>query len=126
MLARILVVDDEEAMRITVEASLEGYDVQLAASAAEALEVLAQSDVDLVLCDLLMPEMTGAELYESLPSDSPLRSRFIFMSGGALPIAVESFVGLVRPPMLYKPFTLALLREVVAAALAAHGPASTP
>jgi CheY-like chemotaxis protein len=114
------VVDDDEAMRVTVEATLEGYEVVLAASAAEALAALAIAEFDMVLCDLLMPQMTGSELYESLEADSPLRSKFVFMSGGSLPIGVESFVALAQPRMLYKPFTIAQLREVVAELLLAQ------
>lgn len=123
MLARILVVDDDDAMRVTVEATLEGYEVLLAASAAEALALFTRVEFDLVLCDLLMPKMTGAELYESLDPDSPLRGKFVFMSGGSLPIGVESFVALTEPRMLCKPFTIAQLREVVEETLLAqaHG-----
>ncbi len=51
-MARILIVDDDEAMRITVEASLDGYDVQLAGSGAEALQHMSKADFEVVLCDL--------------------------------------------------------------------------
>ena len=111
-------------MRVTVAASLEDYEVELAASAAEALNALASSDFAVVLCDLMMPEMTGAELFEALPSDSPFRERFVFMTGGGLPIGLQSFVALASPRVLDKPFTVAQLREVVASAAQESAPTS--
>jgi CheY-like chemotaxis protein len=109
-----LVVDDEEYIRITIEATLEGYEILLAESALAAQEVLLSQEFDVVLCDLMMPGMTGLELFESLPADSPIRERFVFMTGGALPIAVESFLALATPRIISKPFTISKLREVVA------------
>jgi CheY-like chemotaxis protein len=110
---RVLVVDDDEGMRTTLEVSLDGYEVTTVESAILAQKLLQTGEYDVVLCDLMMPEMTGAELYDWLPADSPMRARFIFMTGGSLPIAVEAFVALATPEILSKPFTIAALREVV-------------
>jgi CheY-like chemotaxis protein len=113
---RVLVVDDDEGVRVTIEASLEGdYQVTTACSAALALSALGASanPFDVVICDLMMPEMTGPELFESLPEDSPLRKCFVFITGGNLPIAVESFVSLAAVPILKKPFTIAAIRAAV-------------
>lgn len=117
MAIRILVVDDDESMRVTMEACLDGYEVQVVASGREALAWMAASDFDVVLCDLMMPEMTGAELFESLAEDSPLRNAFVFISGGSWPLHIESFVAVAGPRLLNKPFTVTKLREVVAAVL---------
>ena len=62
-----------------------------------------------------MPEMTGAELYAALPEDSPVRDRFIFMTGGALPKAIQAFLALTSVPLLRKPFRVDDLREAVRA-----------
>jgi CheY-like chemotaxis protein len=117
MAIRILVVDDDESMRVTLEACLDEYAVQVVASGREAQAWIAKAEFDLVLCDLMMPEMTGAELYESLAEDSPLRDAFVFISGGSWPRHIESFVAEASPRLLNKPFTVANLREVVAAVL---------
>lgn len=112
---RVLIVDDDASMRITTAASLEHCDTHVVASAREAIECLAEQTFDVIVCDLVMPEMTGAELYASLPEDSPARDRFIFMTGGALPKAIQSFLALTSVPLLRKPFRVDDLREAVRA-----------
>src|SRR4030067_2758292 len=61
---RILVVDDEESMGKFMQIMLqkEGYEVTPAVSGSEALKVLKQKDFDLVIADLMMPEMNGLKL----------------------------------------------------------------
>ena len=70
---RILIVDDEESMRDTMEIMLkkEGFDVGSAESGAKALERIGQEDYDLVITDLKMPGMSGIELIEQLIEQSP-------------------------------------------------------
>ncbi len=105
-------------MRITTGAALDACEVHLAASAESALRRISDLKFDVVVCDLVMPVMTGAELYLALPEDSPLKKRFLFMTGGSLPLAIESFLALVSVPVLRKPFRVAELREAVGALLA--------
>jgi len=66
----ILVVDDEKNIRRTLGMVLqgEGYSVQGAASAEEALEILASEDVDLMVLDIRLPGMSGLEMLEQLRS----------------------------------------------------------
>ena len=66
---RILVVDDEPAVRRSVRSALtlEGYEVRLASEGAEALDVLASEHVDAVVLDLLMPGVDGLEVCRRLP-----------------------------------------------------------
>ncbi len=65
---RILVVDDEPAVRRSVRSALtlEGYEVRLAREGAEALDVLASEHVDAVVLDLLMPGVDGLEVCRRL------------------------------------------------------------
>lgn len=65
---RILVVDDEPALRQAVKRALgfEGYDVTFATDGVEALEVLASEPVDAVVLDVLMPRMDGLEVCRRL------------------------------------------------------------
>ena len=66
-MTKILVVDDEEMMRMVTKKILSSkYEVLTASSGAEALEIYEKERPSLVLTDLLMPGMTGFELYEEL------------------------------------------------------------
>ena len=71
--ARILVVDDENHVRSMIGATLErhGYDVQLASSGREALEVLAQNAFDLVLTDIVMQDGNGIMLLDRIRGKQP-------------------------------------------------------
>jgi putative nucleotidyltransferase with HDIG domain len=71
--ARILVVDDENHVRSMIGATLErhGYDVQLAASGREALELLAQNTFDLVLTDIVMQDGNGIMLLDRIRGKQP-------------------------------------------------------
>jgi len=62
--ARILVVDDEAAIRLTMDMLLRrhGYTVWTAANGSEALALMAQQPFDLLLLDLKMPELSGLEV----------------------------------------------------------------
>lgn len=80
----ILVVDDNEPVRVVAQMILQraGYRVQAASSAQEALEILARSEPrpQLVLSDVILPGMTGPELYREINSRYP-EIRAIFTSG---------------------------------------------
>jgi excisionase family DNA binding protein len=71
--ASILVVDDEEMVRLLFESTLEelGHKVTGAKSAAEGLELVKQRDFDLVFLDLKMPGMDGAELFRRIKEIKP-------------------------------------------------------
>jgi response regulator RpfG family c-di-GMP phosphodiesterase len=71
--AHILVVDDEEAVRTLLSARLvlEGHQCFTAETAEEALEKIGAGDLDLVLCDLWMPGMSGLELLKRVHSKTP-------------------------------------------------------
>ncbi len=70
----ILLVDDDQAVRESVARVLadENYEVVPAGDGAEALEIAAASEVDLVLLDLNMPEKSGWDTFERLTNDNPL------------------------------------------------------
>ncbi|MEO8199745.1 MAG: response regulator [Gemmatimonadota bacterium] len=115
----VLVVDDTSAVRITAFRMLSeaGFRVFEAASAAEALEVLqtARRPVDLIVMDVVMPEVSGVDLVHTIKDrwpDIPV----LFMSGYQAEVLVRE--GLERPDVLFlaKPFTRAeLLSKVVGA-----------
>jgi PAS domain S-box-containing protein len=83
-MARVLVVDDDEAcLRVVGEVLLsEGHEVNLAANGAEALAQAARSTPDLIISDILMPVMDGFTLCQKCKRDRRLRSvPFIFHTG---------------------------------------------
>ncbi|MDN5341673.1 response regulator [Oceanotoga sp. DSM 15011] len=63
-MARILIVDDEDNLRLLIKEELEeaGYDVIDASSAKKALEIFKEEDIDLLCTDIEMPDMNGLEL----------------------------------------------------------------
>jgi PAS domain S-box-containing protein len=114
--ARVLVVDDEPMVRRLVQVILGGEsEVDLAASAAEALErLLGPVSYDLVLCDLMMPEMSGAELCRRLEAERPEAARrIVYMTGGAVTESLDSHLEETARPRLDKPFTPSELRTFV-------------
>ena len=71
--ATILVIDDEETIRLLFKETLEeaGHKVMLADNALEGLELVKQKDFDLVFLDLKMPGMDGAELFRQIKTIKP-------------------------------------------------------
>ncbi len=119
--ATVLLVEDEDAVRSFASRALatRGYKVFEAGSGVEALEVMEREEgkIDLVLSDVVMPEMDGPTLLRHLRKRNPA-IRFVFMSG----YAEEAFRKNLGPDenfmFLPKPFTLKKLAETVKAAAA--------
>jgi len=134
MSPRILVVDDEACLRRTLERALRamGCDVVSAADAHLAYQLLDEADVDLVLLDLHLPQMSGDTFYLALTRRWPrLADRIVLMTGDTFAETEHWPRDLQRCPLLLKPFTLDHLRRMVMATLegpptegrASHGPA---
>jgi DNA-binding response OmpR family regulator len=81
-MARVLIVDDEATVRVTLQLLLEmeDHDCTLASDGAEALDRLRWEKFDLIVLDDLMPTMSGTELSQSLRSQGDL-TPIVFMSG---------------------------------------------
>jgi len=117
---RVLVVDDEAALRRTLERVLRGmgYDVVTAADAQLAYEVLDETDVDLVLLDLHMPQMSGDTFFLALARSWPrLADRIVLMTGDTFAEMDDWPHELRVCPLLLKPFTLEMLRLNLVASL---------
>ncbi|TVR99111.1 MAG: PAS domain S-box protein [Rhodospirillales bacterium] len=105
---RILVVDDEAEIGQMLADILvaEGHRVTLAASGREALDAVAKEPFDLVVSDLVMPELDGSHLYRMLLENHPhLASRTVFMTGDTLSRSAKAFVRDSARPLIEKPFT---------------------
>ncbi len=121
MPCKILVVDDEEAVRKAVVDSLrhDGYDVCEADDGAAALECLVRQPFDLVLTDMVMPRMDGLTLVKTA-TERGYRAAYIVMTAySSVDSAVEA-MKLGAADYLPKPFPLELLRLVVARTLHAQ------
>lgn len=124
--ARILVVDDEAPIvDLVSEILAEGYDLAMARSGHEAQELLAHdADFDLVLCDVMMPGLSGRDLHAWMERTHPaLARRVLFMSGGDLGPSGRELAEKAVHRILPKPFTRLELEERVARALSRVGSA---
>ena len=113
--ARVLVVDDELTVVSMLSRILtEEHIVEVATSAETALELLDRGDFDVVLCDLLMPNMSGVDLYEEISQRYPgFQERIVFMTGGAFTQRAAQFLSRVNNPRIEKPFDMKSLRRLV-------------
>ena len=121
MNATILVIEDDEAHRRVCRLALQGagYNVVTAGDGAEGLRLLAQHAVDVVLTDILMPNVEGVETIVTLRRQHP-DVRVIAMSGGGT-VSAEECLALSRTlgasAVLRKPFTVDELVQAVSEAL---------
>jgi CheY-like chemotaxis protein len=81
---RLLVVDDDADMRLTLKLSLElaGYTVDLAANGREAIEVQRSRPADVLITDIFMPDADGFEAIDAFRGEFP-GTKIIVVSGGA-------------------------------------------
>ena len=121
-MARILVVEDEPALRILTARALsgKGHEVETAEDGLDALEKLRSDgfNVDLVLSDIRMPAMDGIELAEEVVGAS-LAAKMLLMTGYAEHRERAYGLGPVIHGVVDKPFTLVSIRDAVDEALAA-------
>lgn len=113
---RVLVVDDEELVLRAFLRTLEGHEVDCARSGSEAIEMLhTREPYDLVLCDVMMPDMNGEDVFLAAAaiSDS-LQERFVFVTGGAFTKEANNFLNRVSNRRIEKPFSKASIRELIA------------
>jgi CheY-like chemotaxis protein len=114
--ARVLVVDDEPNVTVALQRSLGiEHEVSTANSAAEAMRLLSQdARFDVILCDVMMPGMTGMDLYAEVGRVVPqLAERIIFMTGGAFTPRAQAFLRHVPNPKIDKPLNLEELRVLL-------------
>lgn len=89
---RILIIDDEEKLRtlLTKIIRLEGFEVLQAAECKTALKRLEQNDIDIVLCDVKLPDGNGIELSQKIKLKYPLTEIILFTAYGNIPDGVQA------------------------------------
>lgn len=103
---RILVIDDEEIVRVSCKRTLvpEGYEVDTAASGKEGLDLFEESKYDLVLIDLKMPGIDGIEVLVNIKRQHPEQNVMIMTGYDTIEHIVES-ISSGAAHYLEKPFT---------------------
>lgn len=118
--SKILLVDDDENLRQILVKFLrkEGYEIQVAFDGKEGVALAAASLPDLILCDLMMPEMNGYELLAALRLDPKLADiPLIFLTGQSEPSQIRQGMNLGADDYLTKPVGIADLKGAIQARL---------
>ena len=113
-------VDDEPRIGGAITRILTpAHDVTAVCSAKEAIARLREGqEFDLILCDVMMPQMNGRNLYEALESSAPeMIHRIVFMTGGPFSNRGSSFLENTPNLHLEKPFSPETLRALVEKAI---------
>lgn len=108
---RILIVDDQPTLAKAIRRMLAEYDVVVVGSAREALARLERGErYDVILSDLMMPEISGIELHARVARIAPEQVHsMVFMTGGAFTDQARAFFDRVNNPTIEKPFDRATL-----------------
>lgn len=120
---RILIVDDDQAMRLALSESLEscGYDTVMAENGSVALNLFDKSKFNLVVTDMKMPGMTGIEVLQGVKKLSPHMPVILITAYGTVNTAVEAMKE-GAAEFIMKPFSLDDLEAVIKNVLNSYKP----
>ena len=113
---RVIVIDDDVAVARSLAAALgDEHDVEVLTSGREALTRLRSNPPwDVVVCDLMMPDVSGMDVFRTLEAEGDRRvGRFVFMTGGAFTTRAREFLDSIPTPTIDKPFDLDAVRELI-------------
>lgn len=126
---RVLVIDDEPMMAKVIHRTLSHeHEVVTTLTAQEALDLIrAGQRYHVILCDLMMPHITGMDLYAELLRSAPDQARrVIFLTGGAFTSRMRAFLDEVQNLCLEKPFDPGGLRAIINARVNERSPEPAP
>lgn len=111
----ILVVDDDPALGIIIRRILSSHDVLVVTSAQAALDFINKDNhFDIIFCDLMMPQMTGIDLYDEISKNKPeIAKKMVFMTGGAFTDRAKEFLEQVQNEKIDKPFNIEKIQKIV-------------
>lgn len=124
----ILLVDDDVNILNMMEAYLleKNFLVDAVESGAEGLKEVMKKDYDVIICDLMMPNMSGDMFYRAVERVKPnLCNRFLFVTGFSMSLEVENFIKNCQVFCLSKPFTLDKLLKSIDGILARNSGAKS-
>jgi PAS domain S-box-containing protein len=113
---RVLVIDDEPMMvKVIVRTLGNDHEIVTVLAAKEAIDMIAAGQrFHVILCDLMMPHITGMDLYAEVLRSAPEQAkRIIFLTGGAFTSRMRAFLDEVENLCLEKPFDPGGLRTIV-------------
>jgi PAS domain S-box-containing protein len=113
---RVLVVDDETLLARSIELQLIGiHEVVVTTSGSEALSLIKSgATFTTVLCDVMLPDMSGMDLFEVIKQKHPtFNAHFVFMTGGSFSPRLFKFLQTHAVPCLEKPFSVEQLHEAL-------------
>jgi signal transduction histidine kinase len=113
---RILVIDDEALLGQSIRRMLTAeHDVLAITSAREGIDRVSRGErFDVILCDVMMPEVSGMDLHAEIVRLAPHQAdKIVFMTGGAFTQRARTFLDQARNPRLEKPFDINNLRALV-------------
>lgn len=113
---RILIIDDEEPVRTVLGHLLQNHNITAVDSGRNAIEQLTtDAHWDVILCDIMMPDLTGVAVYDHVLSTHPeLAERFVFITGGTFTELTTTFLESIPNPVLNKPFQRSALLQLLA------------
>ncbi len=117
---KILMLEDDTELASLLKDHLgaEGFLVTYVQSGVEGLKLIMAGEFDVILCDMVMPNLSGDMFYLAVERTKPhLCKRFIFMTGHQGDPKIDAFIRKVRGLMLWKPFELHDLQAAITAIL---------
>ena len=112
---RILIVDDDAHVAGALRRLLRGFDPDVCSSGADAIARCTSAEYDLILCDVMMPGMSGMDVHLRLAELRPeMVPRVVFVTGGTFTPEITAFMDRVTNLVLDKPVPRELLLDVVA------------
>jgi DNA-binding NtrC family response regulator len=114
---KVLIVDDEPAIREVLEMILQewGYEVRLASDGAEAKDTVEAYEPDIVISDVVMPQLSGLDLLRALKAGNPARPVILVTAHASIDLAVESMKQGAQD-FVTKPMDYPKLRAILKAA----------
>ncbi len=122
---RILVIEDQAEMRKLIQAMLtnQDYEVVAAVDGRAAIQHLAQGEFDVILVDLILPDVRGEMVIQWVLNNRPQsKPRLLVTTGAVLTPGLEAMLEGLRVPILRKPFDKGELLAAVGAIAGAGGP----
>jgi CheY-like chemotaxis protein len=119
---RILVIDDDRSVANVVSRMLREHDVRVAHSGPDGVALLERmGEVDVILCDLMMPGWSGVDVYEHIADRYPgIERRIVFLTGGVFDPRAEALLEQPDVECLDKPMSADDLRRAVEKVCARH------
>lgn len=111
---KILVIDDEPGILKACARMMSQHDVTTCVESSEALDLIVKGDFDAIFCDIMMPKLSGIQLYDEVTRAAPDKADLmVFITGGAFSPDVETFLATHADNHLFKPFDRADLLQAV-------------